>query len=643
MSPQLKYLRLLPENKRPEVYHGIETIVSRYDNEPATAVMLPPRFGKSDIIRGSILELMARGATTSIVLVPWVQLADQIKDKAKLGEMYPRFGIPVGTPFLCHRCTKMATSHWYKPYDGSYNLVSLTMGLVMANTVQFFDGLEQLCQTLGQPVPLFIDECHLFQKTQAWSAIALKAQEIGCYLIPLTGTAIPGMPGFEETMGDWEDTSFTIFRRKNIGTQINYVKATYEGRRREILEINADVEVSWAEAWRQGALAKVNAIWIDTDVIDSNTNDNLGRLSELDKDEVRPRLKQILTSPDWIQKAADAGIDRFLRRKHRPQMLVVTAFDEANGLPNSHARAFKKALKIALDNAGCSSDDYRIEIATGIDNEGNLNDQARRIISDYVHGKIDILIVKMMGLVGLDVPRAKVEIFASQMSQGPLVAQAFSRPLTIWDLDPSAADLILSDHVLIRETYDKLIKDQGGTAVQTEVQLVEEVPAKPPGGIDDPLCHSQDAVISGYSDQYGKMSVGDMELILRIIKSKYNIGNLTDPEILENEQRGGYPITEEDREQYQAGQRAEAAQGFKDLDEDLADLKGVFGKKAQRITFRYVPKNNMPLWRDKVRELQNKAKELVGVPLSIEVPDIDDAKKLQQLIEALDQAAKIVF
>jgi|SRR5215469_3378708 len=637
----LHYLNLLAENKRPKIFHGIETIVERFPSEPGTSVMVPPRYGKADIIRGSALELIKCGAVTSVVIVPWIYLADQIKDEEKVRLMYERYAIPVNTPFFLHRCIKMRTSRWWKRSRGLYNLISMTIGLANANDSQFFDGLEEIKETYGVPVPVFIDECHLVRKNQAWSNLALKAQELGCYIVPLTGTPVLGMPEFEQITDDWKKVTYTLIRKKLVNGELQYSKQTYEGQSRQIVQIRGQVHVDWKTAWDEGALSKVNAIWIDTKVIDSETDEELGMLSQLTKEELRGRLRAILESNDLIAKASAVGVKRLLRRRHGTRMLVVTGFDYGDFERNSQANHFKQAIRQALISFGRNPDLFRIAIATTTDDEGFPDAQALQKIKDFQAGKIDILIVKMMALVGLDVPECKIEIYNSPMCDGALPQQALSRALTIWEEERNPADLIMVDHIGQRNAYNRMVRDQGGEA-ETKVDLTQEEPIPPPEEASR-LCYVKDSGVSRYADQYGKQQSGDHEITLEIIKHVYNVGNLTDAEILENYQRGGFIVTEQNRTDYEAKRQQEEAQGFKDVDKPLEDIIGEFGNAAKRLVSKHVNYGISPdHWREKVRELQTKAKELCGI-WSGSVTDLDDAELLKRLIDALPEAEKLIF
>ena len=426
----LKFAKQLPENKRKQILDAVEMIVERYvAGELLTSISMPPRFGKSDVIRLSALELNAMTEMPAIVTAPWADNADQIMETPAIDDMYSRFGITFGE-FKSHRVRKVTTNEWWKHSTGIPTMLTCTIGLInnKSNQQQFLDGILDMHQRLSARfrvhprVPVFIDECHLVKDIQAWGKFALRIVENGGYLILLTGTPVPGIPGFANEFGPWVDVIRKITRRQIINGEVKHILQTYEGPQREIREIKADCAVTWKEAWDLGALAKVNALWIDLDVVDEETNEPLGPLSDLPVGSLNGRLKSIMELPELMAKQVNAGLHRLFQLRSKEatkntQMLVVTGADafvdeEAREKDvNVHARQFKKLIE---DEQQTFGKNLRVEIATG------ATENAAGIIKQFRKGQIEILIVKNMGLVGLDCKPCKVMIFGSRLRAGPL-------------------------------------------------------------------------------------------------------------------------------------------------------------------------------------------------------------------------------
>jgi hypothetical protein len=642
----LRFAKQLPTNKRTKIIEAVHLICSRYEaDEPLTTIMMPPRYGKSSVIRLGAMELHATTKLPAVMMAPWSDNVDQIKETEPIKDMYECYGIPAGVPFTSHRCRALKSNNWWKTEQGIPTLITCTIGLLnnAANQQQFFDGLDDMRQRLGKRIPIFVDEAHLIKELQVWGKFIHSIVVHGSYIVLLTGTPVPGIPGFKQDADDWIDTIRHIPRRRMEAGEIKHFLETYEGQKRTIRNVIADLNVSWDEAWSIDALARVNAVWIDVEVFDKDTKESLGMLSGLPKTELNGRLRSIEESEEMVAKKADAAVDRFFQLRMREhtkvaQVLVVTGSDWANNNDGSnvHARAYKAAIREAILVRGYDVDDFTIEIATGVDKDGNPDANSTGKIKDFRKGKIQFLIVKLMGIVGLDVPACKILLFGSTLRNGPMAIQALSRVLTTWHC---RANMILSNDAAMVELYTRVIKDQGGEQTESNLHLVdiEEIPEPP----EKPVWGFKGAKVSSYGDEKGGTTIGDYELELRIIKAKYHTNGLSDRQIIENFVNGGFPFSDEDRKRDSEVRTEQAASGIRDLDEGLEEKVGKFGLTAKQIVSRYV---NYPSdkWREKVIELQRIAKELCGVPYR-KVGNIDDAALLQRLIDALPHAEQVVF
>ena len=633
---------------RPEIVAAIASIHERYhDNLPTSSIEFPPRYGKSTVIRGSALELRASGAPLAVCLCPWRFLADQIKDEDDITEMLNRYDIKNAPPFSCHRVEHISGLDWFEMSVGVPTLLSMTVGLALINKHPFLKGIEYCAQRFNARPVAFFDESQVVKKAQSWGGLAIEMQDHGCYIVTLTGTPVPGMPGFEDEVQDIKNVAYALNRpRRNQKGEKEWFKEEYEGKKSKI-NIRATKSVSWNMAWlsKPPALEQVNAIWVDTHVYNEHGVD-FGMLSEIKNDEVLSGfLRTIIESDEVTNKLAYAGVDRLLQkqRKNRDtRMLVVTGADIAREKgSNQHARKLKAAIRDALIAQGHSPKDLRIVIATSVDENGDPDRASLANIERFRAGGIDILIVKMMGLVGLDVPELKVLVYAGAVRDGPQLRQALSRPLTVWDGSNEPAALIMPCDPKMRHGYDEIISKQGGTASSiSDVDLVRETPIPEPP--PKPMMTNQDAKIFGYSDHTGRaFSGGDHEYILKAVKEKWIIGNLTDVEILDNYAKGGFPVSQQEIE-VQKQTSTTTTPNVIDLDANLDNLRGKFGEKARKIVNKYVRfVTHSELWRLKVSHLQAEAKDICRERRP--VPKIDDAVMLQKLIDALDQAEVTIF
>src|SRR4051794_33557624 len=115
---KLQFAKRLPQNNRPQVMTAVQRIVDRYEADAThTSICLPPRFGKSSIIRLAALELNALTQTPAIMTAPWTDNVDQIFDINKINQMYLDYGVDPSTPFLTHRVRHLETHRWWKLVD----------------------------------------------------------------------------------------------------------------------------------------------------------------------------------------------------------------------------------------------------------------------------------------------------------------------------------------------------------------------------------------------------------------------------------------------------------------------------------------------------------------------------------------------
>ena len=188
--------------------------------------------------------------------------------------------------------------------------------------------------------------------------------------------------------------------------------------------------------------------------------------------------------------------------------------------------------------------------------------------------------------------------------------------------------------------YDEVVKKPGGEYRESNLQLVDSVEVGPPD--EKPEWKFQDARVDAYSDERGGTTIGDYELTLLLIKNKYDTNGLTDRQIIENHLKGGFPVSDEERNAYREEKARPASKGIQDLDEDYDQVRGKFGDKAREITNKYFnSKLEHEVWLAKNRELMRAAKDRCGVRQ--QVTKIDDVALLQKLIDALPEVERQVF
>jgi superfamily II DNA or RNA helicase len=663
--PSLKVLT--KDGGRPAIPRAAEFTVSRYlaipDSEPM-GHLIPPRVGKASLIVSITAELRAAGCPAVFTIVPWEFLAKQLVDKEKIKSSLGYYGIDFKP--TVQRIQAIKHHRFYQREQGTPDLMSMTMGLAHHNRDNFLEALALLVEeNPSKPPVVIIDEAHVVCDTnKAWGATMREFSKAGAFVVGLTGTSerqdMEPIPGFhivsKEDLGSKDIWSLLKIKGVRDGVRIaEFEKLSGNGSKCVALPRFGHSE-SWKSAFDQGWLNKINFIPVDFDI---EVNGEKTRLSELTKNQLEGNLGFWLKQDRWVASLTDIMLERLNlwreiahTRKSgpiKPQALIVTSPDtrEGNKGSNYHARQVRRAIEDQLSlNGKAYLKDITIEIATSTNTDGTPDETASDKIKRFVAGEIDILIVKYMALVGMDAPGCKIELNLSSLRSGPMAVQMITRICTVWDqagMKGAPGDFIYPADVLHEELNERIRDSQGKDVWKME--RTGEIEERELKETPDENFHLGDAFIQGYENHTGDKYEGGRELLLRAIKLKYrHAKNLTDVEILETHDDGGYPIKPaEIKAEAEAAAITKAHERVRSLDEELDELRGNFGKKAQKLANKIAPYRQDP---DKFKKLiifmQGTAKQKCGVYEAVNT--IEDPDLLMRLINALDAVyGDIVF
>ncbi len=629
------------------ILDGITTAFARYQaNESTASISVPPRFGKSTIIRLMALEVGAITNMPAIVLAPFDDNVCQLLHEGRTRESLQRYGVANAVPFTFHRCTALKLHEWWRLASGTPSLIAATAALMnnTSNQQQFLDGIQDMHSRCGKRILVCIDECQYFKHFQSWGQLVGKIIAAGGFVLLLTGTPVPNVPGFVNIWKEWEDLRCKVYRREIKDGVIHHFVDEYEGQKRELDEVRADFSIPWRAAFQIGALAKINPVFINSDLFDPH-GVPVGKLSDLSDKDLAGRLKAIIESPDFVAEMAKVGIDRLLTlRKNaktaNAQMLVVTGHDVHFGViapeSNRHAEAFVEALEHVVYERGVN---LRFATATGVTSDGEPDKKSAARIELFREGKIDVLVVKNMAVVGLDVPPAKVLLYGTTIRQGPMAAQILSRVMTVWERVNASATIIMPQDARMVELYERVVKDQGGAFSESDVELIESTEIDEPDEREDWAAINSRAALFG--DEHADMRAGDYEGIIAYFRTRYEaFVEMNDRQIIDLYIAGAIKI--DPGQMPSIPPKGAFASGVKNLDADLPKLTGKFGRIAKEIVSKHLDYGSQQaLWRDAVMKLQNIAKEICGVTCA--VTKVDDAQLLRRLIESLPEAERRLF
>lgn len=232
-----------------------------------TALVVPTRYGKSDIIRMSALELYHRGIISGAILVsPATFLRDQLVKPAKVRDMVRRYRVTV-TPRM-YRVDNFAL-----PLQvNDANLIAMTTQMLCLNIDDICEYMRQRTAAGLPPFIVYIDESQTTSKENSWGGCVQKLLDAGCLVCLLTGTKRRSdgqeIPGFETRPIDEREGRRYIPRYTDNKVVIETWKTVIGDR-----ELIAHYEYSYARAWAESrpVICKINRLGIDVAISRDNT------------------------------------------------------------------------------------------------------------------------------------------------------------------------------------------------------------------------------------------------------------------------------------------------------------------------------------------------------------------------------------
>lgn len=663
MSIQFRYkylTRIGSDGGRPEILEAANISLERYQRGyKVTGHCVPPRVGKSSIVRIIAIEAFDLGAPFVLHLSPWENLTTQIIDESKSQQFMEIYDVNT-RPFTAQSIKKIK-HHKFYVRASHIDMLSATLGLVHANKNMVCDAITYAVETTGKRPIIILDEVHVISEsdTAKWSNTVTSMIDAGAYVVSMTGTKdrtnSEEIPGFQMTVLSTEDEGeMCTYQGTEInddGVEVNKLMKNSVSKTKYRMDPIGGVDLEWKVAWDNKWMARMDVIKVDFDV--TLTDGSQVLLSELSASNIRKNLSKHLRNEDkCIPFSVKTGLSRLAswrRDQSGTQMLVITGADigskDREGA-NFHARQVRREIETQYEMLGnemkADIGSLEIRIATSTNNKGEPDDKAKDYIDEFMKGEIDILIVKSMAIVGLDAPSCKINLMLSTLRNGPMALQAITRQLTIWDKCNRSADLIIPYDILAKGLIDKMKAQGGVNEVRTlkEIELIEvEKKEKPEKDESQEL---GDGRIIGYSDESGnEYDEGDNEVLIFAIRSRWQLHQMTDPEILVLYKKGAFqlPDDEIEKSRLELEQRKQKAVNVND---ELAKYEGKFGKSASKFAAKiYSYPTNPGMYRSVLRKIQARAKAMCGVA-HLSVSDIEDPEVLKKLIDGLPAAYEYI-
>ncbi len=454
---------------------AVRTIIQRVtDGEKHTAIVMPTGYGKSHTMRVAGAMLIKNRVTSRcIILEPATHLVRQIMSTSAMAEAINWFGLPFEPDELS--VFPMLDDFKFERFIADYAAFT-AMTIQMAN--RNIDVLQHITEfDLGRgngPPLVFIDEAHTGSRSNAWGNCTKALSEAGASLVLLTATPFrtdeQAVYGFRYDPVKMDPV--TLYQRDD--------EMVHEfGGYRISHKLKADFEYTFDQAWGEEPLPICVLQHRPFDVplgeIDKATGQILGKqwLSELSETEARRHLTTVLRHPITIERGVETFLDELttLRKDYpRSRGIIYVGNDEEEDFLNDHAMKVKEAIAAKRKR-------LTVEVATNTIEGGSKVAQAR--MSAFADGTgADILVVKQMGGVGLDVPALKVGLDLSSVRTPTAGIQRMMRIGRVWrkpepGLEPVfIARWVTPNDIMSRNLFTESVHQKGGDAETIDVEYV---------------------------------------------------------------------------------------------------------------------------------------------------------------------------
>ena len=440
---------------------AITTIYDRARRgETHTAIVLPTRYGKSDVMRvsGAMLK-EAEIVSRSVVLSPVEYLRSQFVDADKWDEAEERYNLPRMRTFEVTQAPRMPF-----PRENA-EFVSMTMQMANHHINLLERWVENEINRYQAPPMLFVDEAHTGSEDNSWGLAVQRLTKAGALATLLTATPHRSdqrpIPGFESELVDVRDAWKT--ERTEDAVHL------FEGRK-QVYRLRAHHVTTFRDAWatEPPVLCKINRIGFEVVTEEGH------KLSELPADRAQRVLSRELRKPAIVAKACAILVEQLKgRQKAAPETsaIVFVGNDQPEDeYSNQHAVAVQRAIHEIDPN-------LHVIIAT------SSRQNAAEDIAKFANGVGDVLVVKQMAGIGVDIDHLKVCLDLSNVRQLAAFIQRTTRIATIWDRRRlsdwdkdviATATYIAPDDTKCVGLFHGFITDQGGETTETDWTFVGE-------------------------------------------------------------------------------------------------------------------------------------------------------------------------
>lgn len=446
-----------------------------------TAIVLPTRYGKTDVMRIAGLRLWRdKLVSRTTIMAPDKILRDQCVRGDKIMEALKRYQIhhvfPAGLPI--YTVDRPPSPSRLTRVDPVF--MAITTQMATRHKTILSQWVEHEMNILGVPPVIFVDEAHTGSDQNDWGDTVGVLADAGAFVVLMTATPYRAdgrqIPGFEVV----PERTTPVTVPKRVVDQSGDVRIDiYEGQR-HYYRLKAHHVTTFRQAWdeeKPSPLCKVSrrTFEINLSEVDALTGEYRPgvKLSHLNEQNTRRALMPALKDVKIIRDACRILVAEMDNRRLDAGGTAAIVFvgNDAQYDPdaNQHARHVQDALHELAPH-------LKSVIATS-----SNPDDAVETIDRFISGNADVLIVKQMAGRGLDIDRLKVCLDLSNIRTPAAFVQRMTRICTVWDHtgDPDdvigTATYIAPDDCLQAGLFQKFVTDEGGEATTTDLHYVRTV------------------------------------------------------------------------------------------------------------------------------------------------------------------------
>jgi hypothetical protein len=620
----------------------IEQRVNR--GEETTAIVLPCRYGKSDVIRLASVKLWALGvACTSLALSPGENLRDQLGSPARWDTALRRYKVAMKRDPQIATIDRPKAGIRCKFNPNGEAFLSATIQLVQNNLDDFAAWVESEVHRTGLPVLVFIDECHSSSAQNEWGKIVPGLTSAGAHIVLLTATPERAdglrIPGFDFDVID--EGEVTIWRTKPHQEKPELVTVEkLEGYKQKLL-LKPDLEVRFREAWEEVTdgtpiLCKISRVTFDVRLRPLGLEDETAAwLSEVTSPDKAARyLGRLVRQPMVIEEGCRRLVESLLaRRELRPefQAIIYCGSDIEQGderQENKHPEEIRSTLlRVAAEQLVALD----VRIATSA-NGGKETIESFAGTED-APGRGDVLIVKQLAGMGLDLPWVKTGLDLSPTRTFAALVQRMFRPATPCG-GAVACEWITPDDIISATYFNRIVTAEGGEAKASDLTVIDTYDKERKPKDPEPPVAADEVRAGHFDDSSGRAAEPEQwELVAEVISRFPRITAVyTHAELAEGADTLWDSMREPGDEQ--------GTTTVRDTSVSADALRAEVNQRVKDATVRYLQSKGLPYkgnYGQAIEYIWKLAKRDSEWPIGVEIDASDDLDALHRLRNAAER------